>query len=181
MPSRSLRKLFSTRSNHHRDASYVFCPYYLLMFRVMAFLVVVIDNVIVVTGIIVVSVIGSASAVIWPVSVVTAVTVIALIAVIFLRWPTPAIAGEKGNASRHQRRDEGDEDDFPHIYISHITRKCASPARFNLSNASQKRLRPGFRRIRHRLPTHLAMIAANDVIEFIRPYRAICRRHERVF
>ena len=28
MPSRSLRKLFSTRSNHHRDASYVFCPYY---------------------------------------------------------------------------------------------------------------------------------------------------------
>ena len=91
----------------------------LLMFGVMAFLVVVIDNVIVVTGIIVVSVIGSASAVIWPVSVVTAVTVIALIAVIFLRWPTPAIAGEKGNASRHQRRDEANEDD-PHIYISHI-------------------------------------------------------------
>ena len=52
--------------------------------------------------------------------VVSAVTVVALIAVIFLRWPTPAIAGEKGNASRHQRRDEGDEDDFPHIYISHI-------------------------------------------------------------
>lgn len=151
----------------------------LLMFGVMAFLVVVIDNVIVVTGIIVVSVIGSASAVIWPVSVVTAVTVIALIAVIFLRWPTPAIAREKGNASRHQRRDEGDEDDFPHIYISHILGSVR--ARFNLSNASQKRLRPGVRRIRHRLPTHLAMIAANDVIEFIRPYRAICRRHERVF
>lgn len=92
----------------------------LFMFGVTAFLVVVIDNVIVVTGIIVVSVIGSASAGIWPVSVVSAVTVVALIAVIFLRWPTPAIAGEKGNASRHQRRDEGDEDDFPHIYISHI-------------------------------------------------------------
>ena len=30
------------------------------------------------------------------------------------------IAGEKGNASRHQRRDEGDEDDFPYIYISRI-------------------------------------------------------------
>ena len=41
--------------------------------------------------------------------------------------------------------------------------------------------RPGFRRKRHRLPTHLAMIAANDVIEFIRPYRAICRRQRRVF
>ena len=85
------------------------------MFGVTAFLVVVIDNVIVVTGIIVVSVIGSASAGIWPVSVVSAVTVVALIAVIFLRWPTPAIAGEKGNASRHQRRDEGDEDDLSHI------------------------------------------------------------------
>ena len=91
----------------------------LFMFGGTAFLVVVIDNVIVVTGIIVVSVIGSASAGIWPVSVVSAVTVVALIAVIFLRWPTP-IAGEKGNASRHQRRDEGDEDDFPYIYISRI-------------------------------------------------------------
>ena len=67
MPSRALRKLFNTRSNHHRDASYVFVI--LLMFGVMAFLVLIIDNVIVV------SVIGSASAVIWHVNVVTAVTV----------------------------------------------------------------------------------------------------------
>jgi hypothetical protein len=68
----------------------------LFMFGGTAFLVVIIDNVIVVTGIIVVSVIGSASAGIWPVSVVSAVAVIALIAVVFLGWPTPAIAGEKG-------------------------------------------------------------------------------------
>ena len=114
-----------------------------LMFVVMVFLVVVIDTVVVVTGIIVVavigsaltvispvsvvtagiivvSVIGSASTVISPVSVVTAVTVIGPLAVIFLRWPTPAIAGKKGHTSRHQRHDESDEDDFPHISISHI-------------------------------------------------------------
>jgi hypothetical protein len=91
-----------------------------LMFVVMVFLVVVIDTVVVVTGIIVVAVIGSASTVISPVSVVTAVTVIGPLAVIFLRWPTPAIAGKKGHTSRHQRHDESDEDDFPHISISHI-------------------------------------------------------------
>jgi hypothetical protein len=91
-----------------------------LMFVVMVFLVVVIDTVVVVTGIIVVAVIGSASTGISPVSVVTAVTVIGPLAVIFLRWPTPAVAGKKGHTSRHQGRDESDEDDFPHISISHI-------------------------------------------------------------
>ena len=126
-----------------------------LMFVVMVFLVVVIDTVVVVTGIIVVAVIGSAltvispvsvvtagiivvavigsaSTVISPVSVVTAVTVIGPLAVIFLRWPTPAVPGKKGNTSRHQRRDESDEDDFPHMSISHIIGKFASPTPFNL-------------------------------------------------
>ena len=106
----------------------------LLMF-VVVFLVVVIDTVIAVIRIIVVAVIGSASTVIWPVRVVTAVTVIGLIAVIFLRWPTAAVARKKGNASRHQRRDESDEDDFPHICISHIGGSLPAPTRFNLSIA----------------------------------------------